>query len=100
MKREYAFYVYIMASSSGTLYVGMTNDIQRRAGEHRAGLTDCFTKWYECKKLVYLEFHQYVINAIEREKQIKSWSRKKKEEFVSASNPRWKDLYDSLHESL
>ncbi len=94
MKRDYAFYVYIMASESGTLYVGMTNDIGRRVDEHKYGEKDGFTKWYECKKLVYVEFHQYVLNAIQREKELKRYPRAKKEELIRALNPHWEDLTD------
>lgn len=67
-KRKYDFYVYIMASSSGTLYTGMTDDLKRRVFEHKDGLIAGFSKRYSCKKLVYFENHQYIYNAIEREK--------------------------------
>ncbi len=92
MKREYAFYVYIMASPSGTLYVGMTNDIQRRVDEHKNQEKDGFMKWYNCSRLVYVEFHEYVLNAIQREKEIKWWPRTKKEELIRTLNPHWNDL--------
>jgi len=92
MKREYAFYVYIMASNSGTLYVGMTNDIRRRVEEHRSQEKDGFTKRYECMRLVYVEFHEYVLNAIQREKEIKWWPRAKKEALIGTTNPYWRDL--------
>ncbi len=92
MRRDYTFYVYIMASRSGTLYVGMTNDIKRRVEEHRNSEKECFTKWYGCTRLVFVEFHQYVINAIERESQIKSWTREKKEDLIRSVNPKWRDL--------
>ena len=71
MKREINAYVYIMASKSGTLYVGVTNDILRRVWEHKNDIHDGFTKKYQCHKLVYLEHSDYMIGAIEREKQIK-----------------------------
>lgn len=67
-KRKYDFYVYIMASSSGTLYTGMTDDLKRRVFEHKDSLIAGFSKRYSCKKLVYFENHQYIYNAIEREK--------------------------------
>jgi len=70
-KREYNFYVYMTASSSGTLYIGMTNDLIRRIAEHKEGKIEGFNKKYSCSKLVYYEHHKYVYNAIEREKEIK-----------------------------
>jgi len=73
MRREYEFYVYIMASGSGTLYVGFTNCIEWRVYEHKNDLVEGFTKKYQCHKLIYYEEHQYVLNAIDREKQIKRW---------------------------
>jgi putative endonuclease len=92
MKIEYAFYVYIMASESGTLYVGMTNDIDRRVSEHQSGEKEGFTKWYACTKLVYVEFHEYVLNAIQREKELKRFTRQEKEELIRTQNPHWDDL--------
>ena len=96
MSREYNFYVYIMASSSGTTYVGVTNDIIRRVNEHKNRKTDGFTKKYFCNKLVYFEHHEEAECAIRREKIIKKWSRLKKENLISSLNPLWKDLYDVL----
>lgn len=92
MNREYNFYVYIMASASGTLYVGMTNDLERRVYEHKNGLIEGFTKKYGCHKLVYYEHTTYVYAAIAREKQIKKWRREKKEYLIRTINPGWKDL--------
>ncbi|MFA6897255.1 MAG: GIY-YIG nuclease family protein [Patescibacteria group bacterium] len=95
-KREYVFYVYIMASASGTLYIGVTNDIRRRVAEHKAGKLEGFTKKYNCKKLVYIETTRYIYSALEREKQIKKWRREKKEKLIKETNPHWKDLADEL----
>ena len=64
-----------MASSSGTLYVGVTDNLPRRVSEHKEGRIKGFTQKYSCKKLVYAEQHQYIYNALEREKEIKSWMR-------------------------
>ncbi|MFC1732884.1 GIY-YIG nuclease family protein [candidate division KSB1 bacterium] len=87
------FYVYIMASNSGTLYVGFTNWLDWRVFEHKNDLIDgCFTKKYQCHKLIYFEEHQYVLNAIDREKQIKKWRREKKQNLIQSINPSWKDL--------
>ncbi len=92
MSDNYEFYVYIMASESGTLYVGFTNCIESRVREHKNDLIDGFTKKYQCYKLVYFEDHQYVLNAIEREKQIKRWRREKKQDLIKIINPSWDDL--------
>ena len=95
-KRVYNFYVYITASSSGTLYVGMTNDLIRRVAEHEEGKVEGFSKKYSCKKLVYYEHHQYVYNAIEREKEIKKLRREKKQDLIKTINSHWNDLYQEL----
>ena len=98
MKREYRFFVYIMASKSGTLYVGFTNNVFERVFQHKTGHNDGFTNWYGCHRLVYYEEHQYVLNAIEREKQIKCWRRAKKEALIRTMNPKWHDLAERWHE--
>ena len=79
-KREYNFYVYIIASSSGTLYIGMTNNLIRRVAEHKEGKIEGFSKKYSCNKLVYYEHCEDVYTIIEREKEIKKWRREKKAE--------------------
>ena len=71
------YYVYIMASHRGTLYTGVTNDLERRAYEHKSGLGGAFTKKYNVSKPVYYESTSDVVSAIEREKQIKAWRRSK-----------------------
>lgn len=81
-----------MASESGTLYVGITNDLTRRVWEHKNGIIEGFTKKYDCKKLVYHECGEDVNGAIAREKQIKKWNRKKKEALIKSMNPGWIDL--------
>ena len=90
MERQY--FVYIMASSARTLYIGVTNDLERRVFEHKEGLVEAFTKRYRVKKLVYHESTSDIRSAIEREKQLKSWRRSKKVELVESQNPEWKDL--------
>lgn len=95
-KRKYESFAYIMASASGTIYVGMTNDLARRAAERKEGKTDGFTQTYACHKLVYFEKHQYVRDAIGREKEIKLLRRSRKEELIRAVNPRWEDLSGEL----
>lgn len=92
MQRKFEFFVYIMASSSGTLYVGMTTSLVRRVQEHREGAYEGFTKKYKCQKLVSYEEYQYVYDAINRENQIKKWSREKKEALIASVNEGWRDL--------
>jgi putative endonuclease len=92
-----AFWVYILASKpGGTLYVGVTNDLVRRAFEHREGLVQGFTKRYCVKMLVHFEQHDTAIGAIQREKNIKHWAREWKIDLIAASNPDWRDLYDEI----
>ena len=86
------YYVYILSSISGTLYTGVTNNLERRVWEHKEGQTPSFTQKYKAKKLVYFEDTGNVSTAIEREKQIKGWVRKKKVELVESVNPKWEDL--------
>lgn len=94
-KPNYQFWVYIMASDSGTLYVGMTNELKNRVYQHKTGEVEGFSKKYKCHRLVYCEEHQYVFNAMERERQVKKWNRKKKETLIKSLNPTWKELaYD------
>ncbi len=90
-------YVYIMTNKpNGVLYTGVTNDISRRAYEHREGLYKGFTKQYGCKRLVYYEFYDDISHAIQREKNIKHWSRAWKVRLFIGSNPEWADLYEIL----
>ena len=90
--KEHKYYVYIMASRSRRLYTGITNDMYRRALEHKAGETDGFTKKYKINRLVYYEVFKYVGNAIAREKQIKGWDRAKRVALIERDNPTWEDL--------
>jgi len=92
MPREYNFWVYVMASNSGTLYTGVTNDIERRVREHKNKRADGFTAKYDCNRLVYYQWFQDIRRAIAREKQIKSWSRAKKVALIESGNRRWEDL--------
>ncbi|MFT0878575.1 GIY-YIG nuclease family protein [Rhodopseudomonas sp. G2_2311] len=90
-------YVYIVASRrNGTLYVGVTSDLPKRAYEHREGLVDGFTKKYGCRLLVWYEPHETMLEAITREKQIKAGSRAKKIAMIENLNPGWLDIYDRL----
>ncbi len=90
-------YVYFMASApNGILYVGVTNDLVRRVYEHRNGLIPGFTKRYSIKRLVYFEHYDDIRLAIQREHNIKHWSRTWKARLILANNPEWNDLYDSI----
>ena len=89
-----AYYVYILASRTKTLYVGVTNNMERRAWEHRTGYIDGFTKKYNIHQLVYYEDYESIRDAISREKQIKAWRREKKVALVESLNPEWDDLAD------
>ena len=74
------------------LYIGVTNNLPRRLYEHRNGLVDGFTKKYNVHKLVYYEYTNDVYSAISREKQLKKWTRAKKNALVVKENPEWRDL--------
>jgi putative endonuclease len=90
-------YIYIMTNfNNTTLYVGVTNNIVRRVYEHKNKLVEGFTSKYNITKLVYFEGFDSIENAILREKQLKSGSRKKKEDLINSMNPKWEDLYDSI----
>jgi predicted GIY-YIG superfamily endonuclease len=89
--------VYIVASKrNGTLYVGVTSNLPKRAFEHREGLVAGFSKKYSCKLLVWYELHDDMIGAIAREKQIKAGNRARKLALIESLNPNWNDLYDTL----
>ena len=81
-----------MASETGTLYIGMTNNLERRVYEHKNNLIDGFTKKYKCHRLIYFEPSNDVKVILEREKQIKRWSRTKKIALIKEINPAMKDL--------
>lgn len=86
------YFVYIMTNHSGTLYTGMTNNLERRVYEHKHKLIPGFTSKYNITKLVYYEEGNDVNAALAREKQIKGWLRAKKIELIESKNPEWKDL--------
>jgi putative endonuclease len=86
------FFVYIMSSPSRTLYVGVTNNLERRVWQHKEKLQDGFTKRYNITLLVYAETFSDPSSAIEREKQIKNWTRAKKVALIESLNPAWQDL--------
>ena len=81
-----------MTNKSGTLYVGVTNNLERRISEHKNSLIEGFTKKYNINRLIYYEETNDILAAINREKQIKGWRREKKIALIESSNPEWKDL--------
>ena len=90
-------YVYLLANKhNNVLYTGVTNDLIRRVYEHKNKMVAGFTQKYNVDRLVYFEVCSGIVVAIEREKQIKGWSRKKKQELINSLNPEWDDLYRSL----
>ena len=87
------YYVYIMSNTSNTtIYIGVTNNIERRVTEHKLGLIPGFTQKYNCTKLVYYETYSDINQAIEREKKLKKWRRGKKDWLISTLNPDKNDL--------
>jgi putative endonuclease len=85
--------IYIMANKrNGTLYTGVTSNLEKRNYEHKNNLIPGFSSKYVCKILVYYEIHETMESAIFREKQLKSGSRNKKLKLIESSNPEWKDL--------
>ncbi|ASQ46347.1 GIY-YIG nuclease family protein [Legionella clemsonensis] len=91
-------YVYLLTNKHlNVLYTRVTNNLIRRIYEHRNKLVRGFTQKYNVDRLVYYEACENIIVAIAREKQIKGWSRKKKDALISVANPQWEDLYRSLY---
>src|SRR5258708_39237916 len=89
------YYVYILTTvSRHVMYVGVTNDLERRIDEHRNGKGGAFTKRYRVNTLVYVEEYGQISDAITREKEIKAWRRSKKDALVETINPTWADLFD------
>lgn len=92
-KTIHQYYVYILSNKKhGTLYIGLTNNLERRMFEHKHKLIDGFTKKYGIDKLMYFETFQYINDAIKREKNMKKWKRQWKIELIEEDNKFWKDL--------
>ena len=89
---HYKFWVYILTSRTGTLYVGVTGYFDRRIMQHEMDTIEGFTKKYQVHRLVYYESFDHAANAISREKQLKGWRRAKKIALIEKLNPRWQDL--------
>jgi putative endonuclease len=87
-----SYYVYIMANVARTLYAGVTNNLERRVWEHKVGDGGYFTSKYKLHRLVYCDETGDVEAAIQREKQIKGWSRERKIALIESMNPTWQDL--------
>jgi len=94
--KEGHYFVYMVASKSRVLYIGMTNDVERRVWEHKQDLIDGFSNQYRCHRLVYYESFDDVKKAIDREKQLKRWNRGKKIRLIERTNPTWEDLAQGL----
>ena len=91
------YYLYILTNKNGSvMYIGMTNDLTRRIHEHRLELVDGFTKRYHVHKLVYVEEYLDPNEAVARERQLKGWTRMKKNRLVETMNPTWDELGDDL----
>ena len=90
------FYVYILASRTKVIYIGVTNDLVRRVWEHQQKLVPGFTARYNVTRLVYFESGESVVSAIEREKQLKGWLRAKKLKLIESMNPSWRDLSSDI----
>lgn len=90
------YFVYIMANNRPTLYIGVTNNLSRRATQHRYKFIGGFTSTYGLKKLVYYESYTDIKEAIKREKQLKHWNRAWKLRLIATLNPKFEDLYDRL----
>lgn len=95
MSKEY--YIYLLTNKRlNVLYTGVTNDLIRRVYEHKNKLVDGFTKKYNVDRLVHYEAYSDVSDAITREKEIKGWSRTKKNSLINQGNPQWEDLFDEI----
>ncbi len=93
MKLNHQYYVYILSNmKNGTIYIGVTNDLERRMFEHKKKIIEGFSKKYELNRLVYFEQFQYVNDAIKREKQLKTWHRQWKVDLIEEDNKEWNDL--------
>jgi putative endonuclease len=99
--KDHNYFVYIVTNKNKTvLYIGVTNDLQRRVFEHENGLIPGFSKKYNCNYLVFYEHFQNIEYAIEREKEIKKWRREKKNNLVKNFNPSWGFLNQKIYASL
>ncbi len=93
------YFVYILTNADRhmVLYLGVTNDLERRASEHSLGFGSAFARQYNAHKVIYFEAYPDPKSVIAREKQLKRWSRKKKEALIARSNPEWRDLFEEMY---
>jgi putative endonuclease len=97
-KTIHQYYIYILTSKrNGTLYIGMTNDLEARVLQHKQKINEGFTSKYNVALLVYFETSQYVNDAIKREKQLKKWNRQWKINLIEEENKDWKDLSEGWY---
>jgi len=97
--REHSYFVYIVASRTHVLYIGITNHLRRRVWEHKNGIFAGFTSRYQCHRLVWAERYASIDLAIAREKQLKNWSRAKKIVLIERENPTWADRSEGWYTS-
>jgi putative endonuclease len=95
-RRDYHFWVYIVASRSRNLYVGVTDNLVRRSIEHRSETGGVHTARYSIHRLIYYEYFRYVRSAIRRETELKRWTREAKVALIEKRNPTWEDLFPQL----
>jgi len=94
---EHKGYIYMMTNvSNKVLYIGVTSDLKRRITEHKEGLASAFTRKYRCHKLVYYECFSDIEQAITREKRLKNYHRKWKDQLINGVNPEWRDLFEDI----
>ncbi|RIJ48401.1 GIY-YIG nuclease family protein [Maribellus luteus] len=99
--KDHNYFIYIVTNKNKTvLYIGVTNDLQRRTFEHENELIPKFSKKYNCRHLVYYEHFHQIEYAIAREKEIKKWRREKKENLINQFNPKWNFLNSKIYEAL
>lgn len=97
-KTKHQYYIYILASQkNGTLYIGVTNDLERRVLEHKQKINEGFTSKYNVTRLVYFESFQYINDAILREKRLKKWNRQWKINLIEEENKEWNDLSEDWY---
>jgi putative endonuclease len=91
-KHNHIYYVYIVASRTRVIYIGVTSEIEQRIWQHKHGVYDGFARQYKCDRLVYYERFGYIKRAIGREKELKGWMRERKLALITKENPTWQDL--------
>ncbi|MCG6187216.1 GIY-YIG nuclease family protein [Maribellus maritimus] len=99
--RDHNYFVYVVTNKNKTvLYIGVTNDLQRRIYEHENELLSGFTEKYNCHYLIYYEHFQDINDAISREKELKKWRREKKVKLIIEFNPEWKFLNAEIYDAF